>query len=144
MAYQTGTAASMAALLSTIQTFATSNGFSATGNILYTTNSWTTVTTAVNTGFSSITLRGSYDTSGTLNQSPTNLYFTIPDGNWPITYHLFGYGSPTNLFCIAEWGAGITSWLAFGEYRKSSSLITGNAFCGAHKGSLLNATQYYR
>lgn len=57
--------------------------------------------------------------------------FVLPTSVFPITYHLFAYDNPKELFCIVRYGGSKYMWLAFGDVAKTSSLYTGGHFFAA-------------
>jgi hypothetical protein len=149
MAYQTGVASSATNLVSIIQTFAQTNGFTLTDNILHTANSWTKLiasTATLNpTGtdpseeYQFVGVAGGLDTTFAANTSPLTTIggqtfsaaITIPTALWPVSYHLFYNGTPSELFCVINYNVNYYQHLSFGEILKSSSLYTGGGFCHA-------------
>lgn len=135
MAYQTGSASSMSALLGITNTFAQAHGFTLTGSILSAGASYTSLAanTHVTGGvtYQRIDLVGGIDSTFATNLTST-VCAIVPDGNFPITYYLFAQTSPvTELVCILSYGSSLFTWFTFGNLRKSSALYTGGNYVSA-------------
>jgi hypothetical protein len=142
MAYQTGQAASSAALLSVIKTFAGANGWTVSGNMISSANSWTELSTAARSydsgSYDSVELMG-YDNAAKTTPSSSALgwgstgTFTclIKPAQYPVTYHLFSHQSPAEFFCVVDIGNGQFSWLAFGELDKGAATYSGGSYACA-------------
>lgn len=146
MAYQTGTASSAANLLSIIQSFAVANGFTLTGNVLSTSNSWTKVTafngtfdpygTPASENYQFVGFQGGLDTTFAANTSPTGTVLgnavsaavCIANSMYPVTYHLFYNDNPKEIFGVVNYAVNYHQHFSFGEIQKSSSLYTGGGF----------------
>ena len=149
MAYQTGTATSASNLLSTVQTFAQANGFTLSGSVLSAGGSHTKLEADTrnidhlasdigNLSYEYIGLSGALDSGFTTGLSPTYITtlpssccFLVPTSEFPVTYHLFAFNIPDQIFCMVEHGAGYHTWFCFGNVLKSSSLYTGGNFLAA-------------
>jgi len=142
MSYQTGTAASAASMLTIIKIFAQVNGFTLSGNILAAGASFTKLVADTRTidsnSYGYIGLTGGTESGFTVNVTPeymaapsSSACVLIPAGDYPITYHLFGQTSPTELVCIMQYGVGLHTWLSFGNIRKTSALFTGGNYFAA-------------
>jgi hypothetical protein len=151
MAYQTGTASSAAGLVTIIKDFAASNGFTVTGDVIHSSNSWTRVQSAVanldpiSTHYSSenyniIGFTGGLDTTFSTNLSPVqtiggishSCYNAILTASWPITYYLVATpSSPRAIYGVINYDVNKFQHFAFGEIIKSTSLYTGGNFVTA-------------
>lgn len=151
MAYQTGTAASAAALVTIIKDFAAANGFTVTGDIIYSSNSWTRVQSAVanldpygpnysSENYNIIGFTGGLDTTFSTNTSPAysiggishSCYNAVLTASWPITYYLVATpSSPRAIYGVINYDVNKYQHFAFGEIIKSTSLYTGGNFVTA-------------
>lgn len=143
MAYYTGSAANIAALMSALSSALTSNGFSASGNVFYKGTLYvelkvpTTGATPYNrievkggTGRSGSTLTGGIAAFNANYDGTVSLGTCIATGGtelqYPCTYHIHISDSPDEVYMFVNESATRWSWLAFGQSGVSGISGTGN------------------
>jgi hypothetical protein len=143
MAYYTGSAANIAALMSALSSALTSNGFSASGNVFYKGTLYvelkvpTTGTTPYNrievkggTGRSGSTLTGGIAAFNANYDGTVSLGTCIASGGtelqYPCTYHIHISDSPDEVYMFVNDSGTRWSWLAFGQSGVSGISGTGN------------------
>lgn len=137
MAFQSGTFTSLSDLLSTIQTFATSNGWSQNGNVLF---------RAADTAYFEIThtsgtpnylqiTQATNQSGGVLSGDVDTRYKRMSDTamvtmSFPANYYLFAHTNPSCIFCVINYNTDYCQHMAFGSIRKFGTW-TGGAFCSS-------------
>ncbi len=137
MAFQTGTFTSAADLIATVKSFATSNGWTVSGDVIYKGTVYSELT-VLNTGtVDFIRIRGGTgELAGALTGASTgNAYLLGMAGpvtfSFPGTYWLFDSTAPNTLICIVRSNEGLYfNWLLFGMLNKYGT-YTGGEFFGA-------------
>ena len=129
MAYQTGTASSFSDLVTTIQTFATGNGWTLSGTVLYkSANAYTELSSDTTNLY---ILGGTGESGGSLTGASSE-YARIGTAaeaiNWPANYYLFAHTSPDEIICIFNHDSVWFQWLAFGVVDKLGTWNGGNWF----------------
>ncbi len=149
MAYQTGTFSSPADLVSTIQAFATTNGWTLSGNVL----KKGSVYAAVWADGVDVKVQGGLGESGGVLTSPcpdtghidggdaSYPYFGELQSSYPATYHLFAHTNPDVILCAVNYNVVWWQWMAFGSIVKYGDWVGGEFYCGPHNGSMLSAGQ---
>jgi len=122
MPYQTGTFTSLADLQSTIETFATANGWTLVNGVLR--NSTCHIKLEADTA-NRLLVRHGLDDDGVGNLiTPTNGVTRLLRSRagqtitFPATYHLFSHASPDSIFCIVNYNVAWCQHIAFGHIQK--------------------------
>ena len=139
MAYQTGTEASPTTLKSTIETFATTNG-------------WTLLTDVLSKGSSNVRLtdidadqmdiEGANNAAFTLEVCPQKAKIDIASTLWPVTYRMFSLGTPDFIAVVLQYSSSRIQMLWFGDITKYGTWTGGNWF-GAAKGENHTSTDSF-
>ncbi len=136
MAYQTGTASSYSNLISILQTFAGSNGWSTSGDVIYKGSVYAAIVDehpdAVSDGLS---LQGGTGQSGgsltgaSTYKSMLRTHSNVGDlsNSFPVTYYMFVHTSPDQLTCVINYNGTWYQWLTVGELAKYAT-YTGGQF----------------
>lgn len=158
MAYQGGTATSSADLFSIISTFCAAHGFTSSGYDLIAGSGAHTRFTIGNPSvdnaasdiagdsYYTLGLAGSYAGDFTTDCTPLGYnnsaaQICISVANWPVSYYLYSFSSPSTCICILNYGS-YYNWLMFGDIFPTSALFNGGNFLAATYPAL--AMPYFR
>jgi len=119
MPYQTGIANSASDLVTTIESFATSNGWTKTGNVLHSSTCF--VELSSDNSVNQVMCKGGtgIDASNSLTGGGADVYGRMRDINpkqitYPVTYHLFAHTQPETIICVINYDTIYFQYLAFG------------------------------
>lgn len=117
MPYYTDTVASFTLLKSTIETNCVANGWTLSDDILSKDSCFFKLV-ADTTNYLQL-WGGLSQTGSTLNSMPTHgvqikSFASVPI-TWPITYHLFIFNNPSEVYCFIEYNSGFFQQLSFGK-----------------------------
>jgi hypothetical protein len=136
MAYVTGSAADMTALMTALRSACTANGWTLAGDVLHRGNVY--VRTQVVSNY--LTLLGGTGIDGSNNLTgaagggvvrvgrPST---GVADISWPITYHIFIGASPDEVYLVASYNIEMFQFLAFGQSSVTGLPGTGVWFTGS-------------
>lgn len=152
MAYVTGTANSLSAIVTALRDACTANGWTLAGNVLHKSGCYVEViavgTEAQSTDFGLIQIRGgtgidgsnlltgepalyttNWPAQGVIGPLATSNVTTYADWDWPVTYHIHIHTNPDEVFLMVNYGAG-QYWqgLSFGQSPSPGCPGTGNWF----------------
>ncbi len=141
MAYVTGTASDIAALLSVIRNACTANGWALSGNIVHRDGCQVALTSDA----SGIRIQGGTGVSGTTLLGPQPIGDTRIGGTeafatlaFPLTYHVHVLQQPNEVYVFVNYAVTRWQWLAFG---RSTLALPGNGtWYGASLGGVGNAS----
>lgn len=133
MAYVTGTANSLADLLTAIQSACTANGWTLSGNVLHKGTCYAQVMQAASSlqilGGDGIdgsnALTGAATAAGFLIQPMTGTTFA-----WPITYEVHVHTAPDEVYVVINYASGVFECAAFGQSAMPGLVGSGNWYCG--------------
>lgn len=150
MAYVTGSAASMSALLSALQGACTANGWTLSGNVLHKGSCYAEVLVSsyyTASGHLSVCAGNGIDGSNNLtDRAPNESYLgalraTASGGAWvgltfPLTYNVHVHASTDEVWLLVNYDTDYWQWLSFGQIPAPGNLGTGNYHCAPiHKTS---------
>jgi len=140
MSYQTGTVTTPAGLISAINAFAASNGWTQSAAVLGahgvlsagggSVEMWVDATYPSN----KINIQGANanDMVTGLCPQPASIFLGATHWTDGVTYHLFSHTVPANqIICIVQFGGIYHNWLAFGDYTKYATFTGGNYFAAS-------------
>lgn len=138
MAYQTGTFTSPSDLIATIKAFATANGWSSSGDVVY---KGTVFTELVVSGNSIAVRGGTGQSAGVITGPSTKSAYCLGDKifvpfgavqnffTYPANYFLFMDTSPDSIICVMQSNDGLYfNWLCFGMSVKYATYVGGEYF----------------
>lgn len=125
MSYQTGTAATPTALKAIIESFATTNGWTVSGNVLSKGDIHAIQTVTEPT---TISIQGANSSDGLTEPCPYTRSINVAAPNWPITYYLFYHPTPDMLVGVIKYGTDKVQTFIYGDIVKvhASAFVGGN------------------
>ena len=130
MAYQTGSAASPAALRTALYAFATANGWTDTSGVLSQGSSYVRLT-AIDA--EKLEIEGDTDGAFTAGACPQKAKINIESTAWPVTYRFFAFSSPEYLAAVLQYDVTRIQMIWAGSIVKYGNWVCGNWF-GASAG----------
>jgi hypothetical protein len=135
MAYVTGSAADMTALMTALRSACTANGWTLSGEVLHRSNVY--MRTQVVSGY--LTLLGGTGIDGGNNLTGAASAVVrvgrpssgTTDITWPVTYHIFIGTSPDEVYLVINYNVDLFQFLAFGQSSITGLLGTGTWFTGS-------------
>ena len=136
MAYQTGTFASFASLKTTIETFATTNGWTLTSGILHK-GSVAAQLSVPDAQALQLDFSDAQDGVGNLISPHVRSLFLLDnfggptsndsglDMQFPVTYHLFEFGAYNEIICVINYNTDYIQQMSFGEIKKYGTWLGG-------------------
>jgi hypothetical protein len=136
MAFQTGSANSAADLLTAIQGFCVSNGWTLSGSVLSKGNGYTQLTVAAD-GLSVLGGTGVDGANNLVGAGPQAVTFNTPANNTPLVYPVkyFLHVFANEVYALINWSVNAYTFLAFGCSPFPGLPGTGGWYCSSYAGN---------
>jgi len=136
MAFQTGSANSAADLLTAIQGFCVSNGWTLSGSVLSKGNGYTQLTVAAD-GLSVLGGTGVDGANNLTGAGPTAVTFNTPANNTPLVYPVkyFLHVFANEVYALINWSVNAYTFLSFGCSPFPGLPGTGGWYCSSYAGN---------